>query len=78
MLLGNTFEFGNFDECLSINHNLSEKNVILGQYCIANIVFHFPENSSENEILSHLHLKKTEENHFLHNNLKMPLPQNDK
>lgn len=36
---GNLLEFGNFDECLSVQHNSNIENIgdIMGQYCIARV-----------------------------------------
>lgn len=33
-LYGNTFDFGNFEQCLSIHHESSEIGVVSGQYCL--------------------------------------------
>lgn len=33
-IYGNTFDFGDFNECVSINQNISGGSVVTGQYCL--------------------------------------------
>lgn len=40
ILSGNMYEFGNFDQCLEINHeieNVVQNNNFVGQYCLTQI-----------------------------------------
>lgn len=33
-LYGNTFDFGNFEQCMSIHHESAETGIVKGQYCM--------------------------------------------
>lgn len=52
ILYGNTFSYGNFDQCLKIFHNSNNSNigVVEGQYCTANVDIkknHIPSQSKD-------------------------------
>lgn len=44
ILSGNTFDFGNYDECIGINVQLDD-DIIKGQYCLPKITIEIPDIS---------------------------------